>query len=132
MAWGNKTNPAGSPVKSGGALSFIGAEMVINGNVLGSGDLHLDGTIEGDLACNQLILGTGGRVTGNITVKRATLAGSVEGAIHGGEIIVEKSARLSGDLSYDAISIESGARVEGRLTQRGGGDGALKLVAGGE
>ena len=74
MAWGGKSGAAsGAPAKNGGALSFIGSEVTISGNISGKGDLHLDGTVEGDIHCASLILGAGGRIKGNITAEKATL-----------------------------------------------------------
>jgi cytoskeletal protein CcmA (bactofilin family) len=116
-------------MSGGGALSFIGSEVTITGNIQASGDLHIDGTIEGDLDCGQLILGGSGRIKGNISAQRATLAGTVEGTVNAGELIVERAAQLHGDLSYDSVSIETGAKVDGRLTQRASSaTSELKLV----
>jgi cytoskeletal protein CcmA (bactofilin family) len=132
MAWGSKAGETPGTAARGGALSFIGAEVTITGNVSGNGDLHLDGTVEGDLACNSLILGPGGRIRGNISAATATLAGTIEGTVEARSVTVEKSARIAGDIAYESLSIENGAQVDGRLTQRGGGDAGLKLVASGE
>jgi cytoskeletal protein CcmA (bactofilin family) len=131
MAWGNKSADGPAPRSGSGALSFIGSEVTIRGNVSGDGDIHLDGTIEGDLACNSLILGSGGRIRGNISATKATLGGSVEGTVDARTLTVEKTARIQGDLAYENVTIETGAQVDGRLTQRGG-DMGLKLVAGGD
>lgn len=131
MAWGTKSGESGSAPPRGGTLSFIGAEVSISGNISGGGDIHLDGTVEGDLACNALILGPGGRVRGNVSATTATLAGAVEGTVDARTLVIEKSARIAGDLSYESLSIENGAQVDGRLSQRGGESG-LKLVVAGE
>jgi cytoskeletal protein CcmA (bactofilin family) len=132
MAWGGKNGEAG-PARGSGSLSFIGNEVTITGNVQASGDMHVDGTIDGDLACGTLTLGESGRVKGNISAERATLAGTVEGTVSAGELIVEKAARISGDVSYANISVEAGAKIDGRLSQRGAtSSGDLKLVATGD
>jgi len=131
MAWGGKSGTASATPGKGGALSFIGSEVTISGNISGKGDVHLDGTVEGDIHCASLILGPGGRIKGNISAEKVTLAGAVGGTVNARTVIVEKSARISGDLSYESLSIETGAQVDGRLTQRGG-EGQLKLVSGGE
>jgi cytoskeletal protein CcmA (bactofilin family) len=128
MAWGNKAGD--TPVSTGGALSFIGAEVVITGNVKAGGAMHIDGTVEGDIECGQITLGGSGSVKGNIVADRATIAGSVEGTVTAGDILAEKTARISGDLAYDNVSIENGARIDGRLTQRTTAQaGELKLVS---
>jgi cytoskeletal protein CcmA (bactofilin family) len=128
MAWGSKSDESVGSVKSVTALSFIGAEVTISGNISGDGDIHLDGTVEGDLSCITLILGSGGRIRGNISADKATLGGSVEGTVNASTLIVEKSARISGDLSYETVSIENGAHVDGRVSHRVG-DAGLKLVS---
>jgi cytoskeletal protein CcmA (bactofilin family) len=139
MAWGSRTGSGDTPMPSSsggrsGALSFIGNEVTITGNINASGDMHIDGTIEGDIDCGQIILGASGRVKGNVTANRATIGGTVEGTVTASELLVERTASLSGDLSYDSISIETGARVDGRLTQKAGAglsaaNNELKLVS---
>jgi cytoskeletal protein CcmA (bactofilin family) len=130
MAWGSKTGEGGASPVSGNALSFIGREVSIRGNVTGEGDLHIDGAVDGDIDCGILIIGAAGRIKGNVTAKRATVAGTVDGTVNAETLIVEKSASITGDLSYNSVSIETGAQVDGRLTQRNPGQmGELKLVA---
>lgn len=123
MAWGSKESTQGTAAaptakRGSGTLSYIGAEVTVTGNISGSGDIHLDGSVDGDVGCNTLILGSGGRVRGNITAEKVTLGGTVDGTISAASLTVEKSARISGDLSYDMISIENGAQVDGRMMRR--------------
>jgi cytoskeletal protein CcmA (bactofilin family) len=131
MAWGNKGTDAPSSVRSSGSntMSFIGAEVIIHGNVSGQGDIHLDGMIEGDLGCSSLILGSGGRIKGNVTAEKATLGGTVEGTINAATLVVERSARITGDLAYDTVSIENGAQLDGRMNHRVNLDASLQLVS---
>jgi cytoskeletal protein CcmA (bactofilin family) len=129
MAWGTKGGEAPTGGRSNsGVLSFIGSEVTITGNISGNGDIHLDGAVDGDLACNSLILGASGRIRGNVSAEKATIAGNVEGTVSAHTLIVEKGARVTGDLSYESVSIENGAHVDGRVSHRGG-DSGLKLVA---
>lgn len=129
MAWGNKSNDAAS--RAGGSMSFIGSEVTITGNVAAKGDIHLDGEVQGDIACAALTLGANGHVKGNVSAQRATVAGAVEGTVVATELVIEKSARILGDVAYESISIETGARVDGRLSQKGPPAGELKLVSAG-
>lgn len=134
MAWGSKDKTGSSsaaPAKRGsGMLSYIGSEVRIAGNISGNGDVHLDGTVEGDVSCKMLILGQSGSVRGNIVADKATLGGQVDGTVNAAALTVEASARISGDLIYDNVSIENGAQVDGRMTRRSGGDqSGLKLVS---
>jgi cytoskeletal protein CcmA (bactofilin family) len=116
---------------AGGALSFIGSEVTITGNIGGGGNLHIDGRIDGDVTCSSLILGQSGQVNGNVTAEDAKIAGTVNGTVAAKVLSIEASARINGDLSYDAVSVESGAQVEGRVKRltRADGGAALKLIA---
>lgn len=115
--------------RGGGTMSFIGSEVVITGNVNAAGDVHLDGTIEGDLSCTTLTQGASGKVSGHITAEKVTLAGQVDGTISARDLVLERTARISGDLAYENVSIENGAKVDGRVSHRPSADtGTLKLV----
>jgi cytoskeletal protein CcmA (bactofilin family) len=127
MAWGNKSGE--TPSNAGGALSFLGSEVRITGNLDATGNMHLDGTVEGDVTCGNLTLGASGTVLGNIVAEYATIAGTVDGTVSAATLVIEKSASITGDMSYDAVTIENGAKVEGRLTKRTAGAGELKLVS---
>jgi cytoskeletal protein CcmA (bactofilin family) len=132
MAWGSKNGDVTGSTRSMGAssgLSFIGAEVILNGNISGNGDIHLDGVIEGDLSCNSLILGAGGQVKGNIIAEKAVIGGAVLGTINATTLTIEKSARISGDLAYEHVSIEAGAQIDGRMSHRVTLDSNLKLVS---
>lgn len=112
-------------------LSFIGGDVVITGNIGGHGHLHIDGRVDGDVVCAALTLGSDGIVAGNVTADDATIAGTINGTIAAKALTIEATARINGDLSYDAVSIMTGAIVEGRvkrLTREDTGN-ALKLIA---
>jgi cytoskeletal protein CcmA (bactofilin family) len=125
---GDKTT---SRPSGGNGLSFIGDDVVITGNIGGHGRLHIAGRIDGDVACSALILQSGGMIAGNVIADEATIAGTIDGTIAAKTLIIEATARINGDLSYDAVSITTGATVEGRvrrLTREDAG-GGLKLIA---
>jgi len=112
-------------------MSIIGSDVTITGNVSATGDLHLDGMVEGDISCATLTLGASGRVKGHIAADKAQLAGQIEGTIAVRALAIEASARITGDMSYDSVSIANGAHVDGRVSHRLPGDEAnpLQLVA---
>lgn len=123
---GEKTGGPG-----GGALSFIAADVTVTGNLGGKGNLHVDGRVDGDVTCASMTLGQGGQVNGNISADEARIAGAVNGTVSAKTLTIEASARIMGDLSYDAVSMEIGAEVEGRVKRltRDDAGGALKLIA---
>lgn len=126
--FGKNDKVAGSV--GGGSLSFIGREVTITGNIGGGGNLHIDGRVDGDVAAASLILGTEGRVQGNIVADAAQIAGTVEGTVAAKSLVIEATARITGDLSYDAVSVASGAQVDGRVKRLNrDGEQPQKLLA---
>jgi cytoskeletal protein CcmA (bactofilin family) len=99
-------------------FSVFGADTAIRGDIDASADLHIDGKVEGDITCQALVQGESGTIVGAITAESARLAGTVRGSINTREIVILKSARIHGDVVYDALTIEQGAQVEGRLSPR--------------
>ena len=99
-------------------FSVIGADVTIKGDVHASADLHVDGRVEGDIVCASLVQGETSTIEGSIEAESARIAGTVAGSTHARELVVLRSARVQGDISYDALTIEQGAEVEGRLSHR--------------
>ena len=113
---GNRPPQGSPPVASSGAtFSVIGADVVIKGDVTASADLHVEGRVEGDIACASLVQGEKSTITGAIEAEAARLAGTVKGTITAKQLVVLKTARIEGDVHYDALTIEQGATVEGRF-----------------
>ncbi|HSG53982.1 MAG TPA: polymer-forming cytoskeletal protein [Paracoccaceae bacterium] len=104
---------------SGSTFSVIGTDVTIRGDVEASADLHVDGTVLGDLSCANLVQGEASRIEGAITAERARLSGHVKGTISARDLVVLKSARIEGDVSYETLTIEQGAAVDGRFAPRG-------------
>jgi cytoskeletal protein CcmA (bactofilin family) len=100
-------------------FSILGADTAIRGDISASADLHIDGRVEGDVACASLVQGESSEITGAVTAEHARLAGKVRGTIDARELVILKSARIEGDVHYDALTIEQGAQVDGRFAPRG-------------
>jgi cytoskeletal protein CcmA (bactofilin family) len=100
---------------SGSTFSVIGADVVINGNITASADLHVDGTIEGEIKCAALVQGEKSSISGAVIAENARLAGKVTGSITARELVILKTAHIDGDVHYDALTIEQGAQVDGRF-----------------
>jgi len=128
---GSRSKTATQSPNMAAGLSIIGADVTIIGNLSATGDLHLDGAVEGDLSCASFTLGAQGRIKGHIAADKALLAGHVEGTVNVRDLAVESTARIIGDMAYDSVSIATGAHVDGRVSHRTPGEEAnpLQLVA---
>lgn len=112
------------PAGKGGGLSFIGPDVVVSGNLAGTGQLHVDGRVDGDVRCETLIQGDGGTITGHIIADTAHLAGLVDGTVKARLVTLEPTARVTGDVTYETLSIAAGAAIEGRLSRKAENDPA--------
>jgi cytoskeletal protein CcmA (bactofilin family) len=96
-------------------FSVLGADLAVKGDITASADLHIDGHVEGDITCAALVQGESSAIHGAIRAQTARLAGTVHGGIEAGHLVILKSARIHGDVTYDALTIEQGAHIDGRL-----------------
>jgi cytoskeletal protein CcmA (bactofilin family) len=103
---------------SGGTFSVLGADVTIKGDISATADLHIDGRVEGDISCASLVQGQSSEVVGAIRAESARQSGTVRGSITASELVILKTARIEGDVHYDALTIEQGAEVDGRFQHR--------------
>lgn len=125
--FGNKTRddrPA-MPLANGnnngrrGMFSVIGADVVISGSIRATAELHVEGRIEGDVDCAGLIQGAESQIVGGVTAESARIAGAIEGAVRVRQLTVERTARITGDVEYENITIENGGHIDGRMRRIG-------------
>jgi len=102
-------------------FSVLGSDVVITGNVAASVDLHVDGKIDGDLKCANLVQGEASEIKGAVVADTAKIAGLLDGSIEAKTLIVHATARITGDVIYENITIENGGKVEGKLSHRRAG-----------
>ncbi len=108
----------GRKAKEESAVSAIGPGVVIRGEVSCAIDLQIEGEVHGDVRCPTLLLGEGGVVNGSVHAERVRLAGRVEGTIDAGDLAVEATAYIEGDVTYARLKVTPGGRVRGRMEPR--------------
>jgi len=67
----------------------------------------------------MLIQGAESHIVGGVTAESARIAGAIEGAVHVRQLTVERTARISGDVEYENITIENGGHIDGRMRRIG-------------
>ena len=71
--------------------------------------------VEGNIASNNtVVIGKGGFVKGNISAVKVVVNGEFTGKISANEIEVLNGGVLTGDIAAVALSIESGAKFNGK------------------
>lgn len=115
-------------------FSVFGDDVVVTGNIQASVDLHIDGRVDGDVHCASLAQGQSSTINGNIVAETARISGTVVGSIVARELVIEASAQIRGDVTYETISIAQGGQIEGSFTYKAAGSMArnnpdLQLLA---
>lgn len=109
-------------IKSSKIDTLIGHGVEVAGDVKFTGGLHLEGAVIGNVmtADNSegtvLVVSEGGRVEGNVHVAYAIINGEVNGNVHASvKLELSNKARISGDVEYDLLTMESGAEINGKM-----------------
>ncbi len=114
------TAPATSPAAQQDAprkprvASLISADITIEGNVIGDGELQIDGVVKGDVKVAKLTIGDTGHVEGTITSEATEIRGRVVGAISAKQVRLYGTAYVDGDITHEQLAMETGAYFQGR------------------
>ncbi|HNW17084.1 MAG TPA: polymer-forming cytoskeletal protein [Sphingorhabdus lacus] len=106
---------------SGHTFSIIASDVEIVGNLNARVDLHIDGKIQGDVTCGNLVQGEGSIIAGKVIAESARLSGSVEGSIEANDLVIESTARITGDVVYTNLTIAPGGQIEGKFRHKSSG-----------
>ena len=101
---------------SGDIETVIGKNTKIHGEVSGTGNLRIDGEIEGELKLSgSVIVGETGMVTGNVSARSLDVSGTVHGNAQTEEgLTIHSAGQLIGDVKVNAFQIEDGGIFKGR------------------
>jgi cytoskeletal protein CcmA (bactofilin family) len=104
--------------------NYISAGTVIEGNIISTEDLRMDGTIKGDIKTTGcLILGKGSNVEGNILASEAEVAGLITGTVESkGSLTIRATCKIFGDIITRSLNVESGSSFNGRCKVGGDAD----------
>ncbi|MCX7545286.1 bactofilin family protein [Marinicella gelatinilytica] len=105
--------------------TLIGQSTRMKGDMTFSGMMHLDGQVEGSVIAENdndtLTISENGRVKGTIKAGNLVINGTIEGDITAtGKIEVLSQARISGNIYYVNIEMETGSQINGQLIYQGG------------
>lgn len=95
--------------------SVLAKEMSITGEISFKGKARFDGTINGNINGEYLILSETAKVTGNIEVATLICHGKVEGNITAEIVTAHSTSAMDGILKAENLTVESGASIEGEI-----------------
>lgn len=97
--------------------SVLGAGVIWQGSISGSGGVRVEGTFEGQIALKGLlVVGETGKVTcENVRAVNVIVAGAVKGNITAQKVEIRTSGRVWGDIVTTAFATEEGAFLRGQI-----------------
>ena len=97
--------------------SIISEGTEFKGNIKTSGEIQIDGVLNGNVRAKQVVVGITGNVHGNITANFLRICGKIEGEIRAETLEIVSSASLKGNVFKKTISIEPGSKVIGNINE---------------
>lgn len=102
----------------GATRSLLAEDLVIDGEVSSSGPIDVTGKITGSVRASDVLVTAAGRVSGRITAQNVFVHGSVDGTIEARAVTLSSTAKVQADITHDLMTMETGARFEGRMKRR--------------
>lgn len=108
---GQSSQQARRMVKS--APSIISTDMVVQGSLIATGDIQVDGRVEGDIESGSLTIGEKATVHGEVTCEEVIIRGRVIGSVRAARVHLAGTSHVEGDIFHQALAVETGAFFEG-------------------
>jgi len=97
--------------------SVLGAGVIWQGSIVGSGGVRVEGSFEGQITLKGLlVVGETGKVTcENVRAANVIVAGAVKGNITAQKVEIRSSGRVWGNIITAAFATEEGAFLRGQI-----------------
>jgi cytoskeletal protein CcmA (bactofilin family) len=99
--------------RSGTVPSIISADLTVTGALNSTGDMQIDGIVEGDVRSVGLVIGERAEIHGEIWAEDVTVRGKVIGRIRARKVLLSATSHVEGDILHEAFAVEAGAFFEG-------------------
>lgn len=98
--------------------SLLSSDLTVTGNMQSSGDVVVEGNVDGDIRAHLLTVGEGATIRGEVIADDIVVNGRVVGRVRGLKVRLTSTARVEGDIIHKTIAIESGAHFEGSVQRQ--------------
>jgi cytoskeletal protein CcmA (bactofilin family) len=98
--------------------AWIGKALRVEGRIVSTEDLTIDGQVEGsiELGDHSLTIGDGAAVTADLTAKVITISGSVTGRVRATEMVdLRATGTVDGDITAPRFVMAEGATARGKI-----------------
>jgi len=100
------------------AASVLSSDLHITGNIKTTGDIQVEGSVEGDIRAHLLTIGETATIKGEVVADDVVINGRIVGRVRGLKVRLSSTARVEGDIIHKTIAIESGAHFEGSVQRQ--------------
>ncbi len=114
--------------------SLIGLSTNIDGNLYFKGGLRIDGNVKGNVIASEdqgsmLIISENAMICGEVRAAHVVVDGTILGPVFSTELLeLLPKARITGDVNYKALEMNSGATVTGLLTHNPSGEAGEQIL----
>jgi cytoskeletal protein CcmA (bactofilin family) len=95
--------------------SLISADTAVTGDLVSSGDISIEGRVDGTITCRALTLQGNPFVTGSVQAESVHVCGCFDGELRAKKVILVKTAKMTGDIHQETLEIHPGAWFEGNV-----------------
>lgn len=102
--------------------AWIGQSVLVKGDVVSTGDLIIDGQIEGTIKIGEhnLTIGQGATVIADLTAGVVSISGKVKGNVTGlTAVALRATGSVEGNIAAPKFVMEDGAALRGRVDAGG-------------
>lgn len=117
---GNSNTPSGNlplpqPSRRPGrsAPSIISDDLVVIGTLTSTGDIQIDGRVDGDVRSASVTIGEKANFQGEIVAEECTIRGRVQGIVRARKVQLSGTCHMEGTILHEALAVEVGAFFEG-------------------
>lgn len=114
-SFGSSPAAPSAPARPKAPPSLLSQDLTIQGNISTTGDIQVEGAVEGDIRAHLLTVGETATIRGEIVADDVVVNGRVVGRVRGIKVRLTSSAKVEGDIIHKTIAIESGAHFEGSV-----------------
>ncbi|HLX15822.1 MAG TPA: polymer-forming cytoskeletal protein [Bradyrhizobium sp.] len=110
--------------KGEASCAYFGEGVVFKGSITAPEKIVVHGSIEGEVAARDLLVGPTGTITGKVSVDQADIQGKIFDRIEAKVCLsLRKTGRIEGSTIYGEIEIEKGGVLSGEVATTKGSEG---------
>ncbi|MGH6951680.1 MAG: bactofilin family protein, partial [Vitreimonas sp.] len=97
------------------APSVIASMAEMRGTLSTPEELHIRGSVEGDVRASKIVVCAGGVVKGGLTADVIVIEGVVDGRVEGSDVLLCGGAVVNGDITHRTLGIDTTVTFEGNV-----------------